>query len=331
MANKNTIPLPPALKLRTGEIAVNWNRFKSMWSNYEMATDLTAESKEKRTAVLLTCIGSEAYDVFQSMVFTQEDYRQDIDHVIKAFDDYCIGETNVTYERFLLNRRVQDVAESFDAYMTELRRLVKSCDYGILEESIIKDKIVIGIRDDGTRRKLLQVRKLDLAAAVDICRANETATRHLKEMRGIEDVNRVSAITSSRDKNFRNRTGRSKSRDHRDKERSQNSKQQDWRSKSGKCKYCAKIHEFKKELCPAYGKECKMCLKKNHFATVCKAKREAVRVCNLDESEGESVFTLHTSDNQYKRKLFANLTVGHREIRFQLHCGATVNILQERL
>src|SRR3989442_2361033 len=155
MANKNTIPLPPALKLRTGEIAVNWNRFKSMWSNYEMATDLTAESKEKRTAVLLTCIGNEAYDVFQSMVFSEESHRQDIDRVIKAFDDYCIGETNVTYERYLLNKRVQEPNEPFDSFMTELRRLVKSCDYGTLEESIIKDRIVIGINDGSTRRKLL--------------------------------------------------------------------------------------------------------------------------------------------------------------------------------
>src|SRR2546425_9331040 len=163
MANKNTIPLPPALKLRTGEIAVNWNRFKSMWSNYEMATDLTAESKEKRTAVLLSCIGSEVYDVFQSMVFTQEDYRQDIDHVIKAFDDYCIGETNVTYERYLLNRRVQDVAESFDVYMTELRRLVKSCDYGILEESIIKDKIVIGNARAKAARRAIRRQEVKIA------------------------------------------------------------------------------------------------------------------------------------------------------------------------
>ena len=155
MAGKNGIPLPTPLKLKSSEISSSWKRFRSQWANYELATDLTEESKEKRTAVLLTCIGNEAYDVFQSMVFSEESHRQDIDRVIKAFDDYCIGETNVTYERYLLNKRVQEPNEPFDSFMTELRRLVKSCDYGTLEESIIKDRIVIGINDGSTRRKLL--------------------------------------------------------------------------------------------------------------------------------------------------------------------------------
>src|SRR6266536_6566070 len=140
---RSSIPLPPALKMQTAEIASNWKRFRSQWANYELATDLSGEAKEKRTAILLSCIGSDAYDVFQQMVFADESDRSDIDQVIKAFDDYCIGETNVTYERYLLNRRIQETNESFDSFLTDLRRLVKSCAYDELEESILKDRIVI--------------------------------------------------------------------------------------------------------------------------------------------------------------------------------------------
>jgi len=195
MSALNNIPLPPALKLQTGELAINWKRFKSQWSNYELATDLAEESKEKRTAVLLSCIGSDACDVFQSMVFTDETHRSDIDRVIKAFDEYCIGETNVTYERYVLNNRVQDANDSFDSFLTDIRRLVKSCEYDGLEESIVKDRIVIGIRDDSTRHKLLQISKLDLASAMDICRASETATRQLKDFKGSDDAS-LNKITS---------------------------------------------------------------------------------------------------------------------------------------
>ena len=195
MSALNNIPLPPALKLQTGELAINWKRFKSQWSNYELATDLAGESKEKRTAVLLSCIGSDAYDVLQSMVFTDETHRSDIDRVIKAFDEYCIGETNVTYERYVLNNRVHEANESLDSFLTEIRRLVKSCEYDGLEESIVKDRIVIGIRDDSTRHKLLQISKLDLASAMDICRASETATRQLKDFKGSDDAS-LNKITS---------------------------------------------------------------------------------------------------------------------------------------
>ena len=325
MANRN-IPLPPPLKIQTCELSSNWKRFKSQWMNYERATDLVEEATEKRTAILLSCIGSDAYDVFQSMVFTHADHRSDIDRVIQAFDEYCIGETNVTYERYLLNKRCQEPSESFDSYMTELRRLVKSCDYGALEESILKDKVVIGIRDDSSRRKLLQMRNLTLAAAIDVCRASETATRHLKEFAhsDSEEVRKV-AVSTKKDK-YKNRN-RSQERRYGSKRVSRSTD-----STVRKCRYCAREHEFKKELCPAYGKSCKLCNKKNHFAVVCKEKLGGSPRVNLVDSEGESVFTVHaTTGQQIKRKLFASLTVGRSDVKCQLDCGATVNILPESI
>ena len=125
--NVNNIPLPPALKLHTGELASNWRRSKSQWRNYELTTDVARESQERRTAILLSCIGSEAYDVFQSMVFHDEADRSNIEAVIKAFDEFCIGETNITFERYTQNKRAQEPNESFETFLTELRRLVKSC------------------------------------------------------------------------------------------------------------------------------------------------------------------------------------------------------------
>ena len=53
---------------------------------------------------------------------------------------------------------------------------------------MIRDRIVVGIRDDATRRKLLQMRDLTLAKAVDICKASEAAGRQLKAMAATEDV-----------------------------------------------------------------------------------------------------------------------------------------------
>jgi len=79
MANvRNNIPLPSSLKLQASDVSANWKRFKSQWANYELATDLVGESKEKRTAILLSCVGNDAYDVFQSMVFDDEAHRSDI-------------------------------------------------------------------------------------------------------------------------------------------------------------------------------------------------------------------------------------------------------------
>ena len=116
------------------------------------------------------------------MEFASDDDREDLEKVGEAFQRHCIGEVNVTYERYTFNRRVQDVGETFDTFVADLRRLAKSCEFGALEESIIRDRIVIGIRDDPTRRKLLQTRKLDLNTAIDIGKASEVVTKQLKVM-----------------------------------------------------------------------------------------------------------------------------------------------------
>ena len=178
--NVNQIPFPQKLDITTN-LATEWRRFHAQWTNYCVATDLNDAPVRKRTATFLAIIGNDAYSLYESMDFGDED-RENIDVVVAKFREHCIGETNVTYERYIFNKRSQDVNESFDTFLAELRRLIKTCEYGTLDESILKDRIVMGIHNDTTRRKLLQTRQLTLAVAVDICRASELASRQLKAM-----------------------------------------------------------------------------------------------------------------------------------------------------
>jgi len=194
-SNANAIPFPAEIKM-SANLSTEWKRFKSQWTNYEVAADLSVESvsKQKRAAIFLACIGTEAYELFQTFDMTDAD-KQDIERVIAAFEKHFVGETNVTYERYVFNRRVQEAGEKFDSFLADLRRLVRTCDYENLEDSIIRDRIVMGIRDDATRRKLLQTRKLDLALAVDICKASELAVQQLKAMTNGDEVH---ALKTSR-------------------------------------------------------------------------------------------------------------------------------------
>ena len=181
-ANVNQIPFPQKLDM-SANFATKWRRFHARWTNYCVATDLNYAPARKRTATFLAIIGNDAYSLFESLDFGDQD-RNDIDVVIAKFREHCVGETNVTYERYVFNKRSQDTGESFDTFLADLRRLIKTCEYGALEESILKDRIVMGIHNDTTRRKLLQTRQLTLAVAVDICRASELASRSTTEGNG---------------------------------------------------------------------------------------------------------------------------------------------------
>ena len=114
------------------------------------------------------------------------------------------------------------------------------------------------VREDSTRRKLLQIRKLDLAGVIYVCRSSETAARQLKEFKGVEDVKKV---TGRKNRATNYQPQRSKSR-----ERNEWKSSTDTRQKS--CKYCGKAHEFRKELCAAFGKKCNSWPKLNHCCDV---------------------------------------------------------------
>ena len=43
-----------------------------------------------------------------------------------------------------------------------------------MQDRMIRDRVVVGVRDNGTRKKLLAENKLTLNKCTDICRASES-------------------------------------------------------------------------------------------------------------------------------------------------------------
>ena len=76
-------------------------------------------------------------------------------------------------------------------YAISLRSLAHTCKCGPLENSLIIDILVISIRDNGTRKTLLQEKKLTLDRCVDICRASKQTEQQIRVMNA-EDVVSVS-------------------------------------------------------------------------------------------------------------------------------------------
>ena len=97
-------------------------------------------------------------------------------------EKYCLGETNVIYERFRFNQKAQREGESFDQFLTDLKELANTCQFGQMHDELLRDKIVVGVRDDTLRKQLLQKKELTLATCVSVCRACETTAAHMKEM-----------------------------------------------------------------------------------------------------------------------------------------------------
>ena len=177
---QSTIPLPSKLELK-GNLAVNWKCFKSLWLNYEIASRPQTQTSELRTATLLTCIGPDILEINDGLPFANDEEKTNVDKVIELLEAYFIGETNEIYEAYLFNQKVQEVGESFDSFLTTLRSLAKTCNFGSMLDRMIRDRVVVGVRDNATQKKLLAENKLTLNKCIDICRASETTSKQLRD------------------------------------------------------------------------------------------------------------------------------------------------------
>lgn len=319
------VPLPPKLSIER-DMASAWKKWRQIWDSFELVSGLNQRPNKFRVATFVTCIGSDALDIYNGLPFDQDEQKEDIDVVLQLMEKYCIGETNTIYERYVFNNRSQDNGESFDAYVSNLRQLASSCNFGELKDDLIRDRIVCGIQDNSVRKQLLQQPELTLQKAIEKCRASESAKKQIKAMGGAE-VNAVST-------------------------KSRSGKQRPNKFTQGKprfikqCKFCGLGHERKKEKCSAYGHRCSKCKRFNHFEKYCESatafkRKSKHRVHELScdsesdddcqeyqEVECVTVDDVNTIQNGDQNKLFAKLkTKQGRVINFQVDTGATCSIL----
>ena len=77
---------------------------------------------------------------------------------------------NLVYERYVFNICVQKEGQNVDSYVTELRHKAQTCDYGELKDSLIRDRIVVGINSTQLKEKMLQSAWSQLSLGVSLLR-----------------------------------------------------------------------------------------------------------------------------------------------------------------
>ena len=159
--------------------------------------NITLQPEAYKVALFLHCIGPEAVKICNGMSFENPDNRsrEKLECIINKFEEFTIGEINETYERYVFNSRNQSPEETIDSYIATLRTLAQTCNFcKCLRDTLIQDRIVLGVCNPQTRKRLLQEQKLTLNKCIDICRSNESTASQLKAIAGTktpEDVHQI--------------------------------------------------------------------------------------------------------------------------------------------
>ncbi|UYV73002.1 K02A2.6-like, partial [Cordylochernes scorpioides] len=267
----SNIPVPAPILINS-QAAENWRFFKSQWDNYQVATELNKKDNNVIRAAFLSLIGKDCFNVFLNLDL-KEDEKNSLPKIIEALNNHFTPQKNVIYERYIFNTSNQEENEGIDSYTNRLRGLASSCEYDILTEDLIRDRIVLGIKNNRVRKKLLMEPKLNLSSAIDICRTAEVTEQQITKLTGQE----------SEDMKWNKKYERKK-----EATKATNETFEDIIN----CSYCGSKH--RKSSCPAYGNICTWCNRKNHFSKVCrlriqKPKQMKVRAIQEQEESSDEV------------------------------------------
>ena len=213
---------PEALSLQ-GNPSENWRRWIQRFDLYLTASGRIKEDEKVQCAILLHVIGEEALEIYNTFKFATGEDPSEISDLKKEFEDYV---------------KQQD-GETIDEFVTELKPRGRSSEFGDQHDSMIRDRIVFGVRDRESS-------ELTLEKAASICRAGEGSSSQVKEL---EDSDKSIPVHWVGDKfdSRRPKLPRSKL--------------------PFNCSKCGTKHLPKS--CPAFGRLCLSCKGKDHFARMC--------------------------------------------------------------
>ena len=197
---------------------VEWTKdtFSKVWKNWkeelQLYMDLAHANKQEeyKVKMLKYLIGETGREIYETLDFSAlnkpEDQRT-MKEVIDAFDQRAESKKNEIVERYTFFTRDQKEGENIEAYQTDLKLKAKrTCNFADLENSLIRDKIVCGIRSTSMRERLLQKENLTLESCVQMCKAGEISREQVKTIEKPENAT-ANVDKVARKKKFQGKSG----------------------------------------------------------------------------------------------------------------------------
>ena len=302
---------PSPLKLEDN-LQENWRRFQQSFKIYMEACGHNKEkeiTEARKVAILLNVVGEEALEVYNTFKVKEVT----LENVLKEFENYCNPKKNILYSRYVFYARTQNEGETIQSFVTELKTLVKNCEFKD-DEEMLRDKIVLTSNDRETQDRLIKMGSIKLDEAIEAFRVAEVAREQIKKMHSEERIDKVKVSQKHLNKMEENR------REKYSEVVPKWTKNEKLFPRKKTCFRCGReAHRF--EMCPAKGKICSKCNKYNHFAAFCKS------VCHEIRESEYYCDSLTGNCKEWRREL----EVANFKVNFKLDTGSDVNILPNSL
>ncbi|GFT68412.1 transposon Ty3-I Gag-Pol polyprotein [Trichonephila clavipes] len=145
--------------------------------------------------------------------------------------------------------------QTIETYVTQLKTLASTGEFAEQENGLIRDRIVLGIKNSGLQERILRKNNLNIEKTIEIVRAAKASREQIRNMKYD-----TATINFVKENQIKPKT-------------------------QYNCKKCGRKH--KPRECPMFGKICAKYKKKNHFATKCFLSTKNIHKMNVSENELE--------------------------------------------
>jgi len=295
----------------------NWPNWIRRFDRFQVAAGLDIKEEEYQVNSLVYAMGDKADDILGTLGLSDADSKK-YKAVKEAFDKYFICKYNVIYESARFNKRSQEPGESAEAFMSAVYKLAEHCQYGPLQEEMIRDRLVVGIRHHGLSERLQMDSELTLEKAV-------TTIRQHEEIKKQQPVVRETKTTEQREANVDLLKFKKKSHKEYQTGKTTNGRERkDFQKGQKNCGRCGKGPAHSLNNCATRDAGCRKCRKRGHFAAVCRSGRVGAV---LEAEEEDALFLGALSTGKKPETWKKTLKVNGQDITFKLDTGADATVI----
>ena len=250
---------------------------------------------------------------------------------MQKFGANCRPHKNLLYECYKYWKRDQEEGETIDQYLVVIRTQTAMCEFEEFgeEETMIRDKLVFGVRDERTKEKLLREGEVTLQKAIDICHAAEASKQGIEGIKSTATAKQVNALRAKKPRT------QASTKAVQVQPKAHSPSQQGSIKKA--CEYCGKKHLPGARKCPAF-RRCSKCRDINRCASICKTAVRKVTVVGAAAEDASSpreylvigpvlIDKLAEENAQTSGRWQEKITVGQTEVDFKLDTREQANVL----
>ena len=186
--------LPPKPLLLEGNLVENWKRWKKDFSFYMTATEHDDKADNVKASLLIHCIGDKAREIYDTLTFDADGDDMKLDKILEKFEAYLAPRKNVTYSRYKFFTYREEEGMSFNKYLPEMKKLGGDCELGTLQNSLLKDMLIIGLLDKRIQEDLLRDSNVTSEQVLSTCPNAELTRQQAKSMQQSSSHEYVDAV-----------------------------------------------------------------------------------------------------------------------------------------